>query len=518
MKIKITISLLAVMFLFGIANSQTVETIGMGVYQTGISTLTLTDLDNIDHVVVEAIFKATEYYVTPNEVIFSDGDESYTVMANPVEELYTQNGTGYNLSPGYFQATFNSVDAGGITLNQLTNIGHIHSLIAYVYRNVDNGFTSEADMNHGFYFWNGENTPGVYSFSLDVADEPRDFVASIVISELSDDARIGVITVSAGGVSVTDTVSQPDPALGQSLNIFPINLYDVPGDATELTISIYSPSTPYNAGDSFIVGGVVLDEESPAPPAAPEICTLKQTFYGDYNGDYNGQTTSELLFDLLATDLVIGEPGHSLTLTQDNADCLIGRLPGGGPARIIHADATCENPIGIQLRYNGRFRNGLLSQAITLGLNLRLDGDLGSLLLSDISFLMHNRILQNMDADATVNDLFILANSAIAGGNTLGIRKKIIRNGMRAINAYFVGCVTMPTPGGDDCGPCNGQMTSLSLVYLGDVCDATVRVYKNHISCSNHIATFNQHANIANIVNSYIFYCYKLRGINSNPC
>lgn len=492
MKTKITISILALLLIIHFGFSQTIETVGIGAYNTQNSTLTFTNIDNIDHVVVEAIFKATSQGMIPNgPVTFSDADESYDAEAQAVEYLFTKNGTDYGASPHFFQATFNTVDANGISLDQLNNLGGIHSFIAYVYRNVDNGFTSTMNTDHAFFFWNGENTTDGYSFPLDIVDTPRDLSTKITISEMAYDNRICVITVSAGGISVIDTISQPDPALGAALNIVPITLTDVPGDATELTVHLYSPSTPYNSGDSFITGGVVLDVES-TTTNPPEVCTLTQGFYGNYGGIFNGQTTSELLWDLLSTDLYLGAPGHSLTLTQDNVDCLIGRLPGGGkPAKLKH-DATCENPWGIKLHKDGRFKNSLLAQAITLGLNLRLDADLGPIILADIDFLIPNKILQKLAPDATIDDLFALANNALAGGNTMGVKKGAITTAMGHINDYFDECAIFPPPPPPpgDCGPCDGQMTSLTLQYQGNETNATIKVYKDKVQPDKLIATF----------------------------
>ncbi len=472
MKLKITTLLFATMFLFQFAYSQTIETIGMGVYDNSPATLYFTDLGTIDHVVVEAIFKSN----TPvNGIVeFSDGDETYLSSIVPVENLY---GNPWGSNPSYFQATFSTVDAGGITLDQMANLETIHSFIAYIYRTVDNGFVSYANMDHSFFFLNGEGNPGEYIFPLSMVNDPRDLTAKITISEMALDDRTAVITVSAGGVVESVTISHPN--LGNSLDIIPITLVDVPGNATELIVSIYSPIPE---GDSFITGGVVLDVENPETPE--EFCTLTQGFYGNYGGMFNGQTTYDLLYDLLATDLYLGTSGNSLTLTQLDVDCLIGRLPGGGQSAELNGDATCDNPVGIALFNNGRFKNNLLAQAITFGLNLRLDSNLGSLLLSDIEFLLSDAILQELGSGATVNDLFYLVNDALGGVNQ-NVELGDLTDAMGNINDHFDECSIIipppPPPPGGDCGPCEGQMTSLSLEYLGDMVDATIKVYAGKI-------------------------------------
>lgn len=448
MKSKFSTFLIAFFFLSQFVFSQNIETIGVGAFDISNSTLTFTDLGNIDHVVVEATFKATALGIIPNgPVTFSDSDESYNVVAVPVENLFTWNGLDNGASPHYFKATFNTVDASGISLAQLNNLGAIHSFIAYVYRNVENGFVSTVNMDHAFFFWNGPASPGTYTFPLDIVTDPRVLKVTVPISEMSipPDTRKCIITVTAGGVSQTVTIMNPDPALGTALNLVSFTLVDVPGNATELTVSIYSPSTPYNSGDSFISSGVVIDVETTVT-YPQEFCTLTQGFYGNYGGIFNGQTTSELLWDLLSSDLYLGAPGHSLTLTQADVDCVIARLPGGGPSNILNGDATCSNAIGITIK-KGRFHNSLLAQAITLGLNLRLSSDLGSLLLSDIDNLIGAGIIQELGSGATVNDFFDLVNDAL-GGVSVNIGLGDLTNGMGNINDFFDECASLSQKSG----------------------------------------------------------------------
>jgi hypothetical protein len=481
MKIKFTFLFISILFLGQIGYAQTIETAGIGVFNEATSTLTFDNINNIDHVVVEAIFKATSFGITPDgPVTFSDVDEAYSSFVIPVEHLYTQNGTDYGANPGYFQATFNTVDANGISLDQLNNVGYIHSFIAYVYRNVDNGFESIANMDHAFFFWNGESSPGIYTLPLDPVTEARDLTAKITISEMAEDSRICVYTVSAGGISVTDTINQPDPLLGSSLNIIPVTLYDVPGDATELTVSIYSPDYPYNAGDSFITSAVIVDVEG-EPSSPGEYCTLTQGYYGNSGGLFNGQTTAELLWDLLETDLVLGGDGNTLTLTQNDVDCVISRLPGGGKARVLNGEATCDNPVGIPLHRSGRFKNNFVSQAITFGLNLRLDGNLGDLLLADIDFLVSDNIRQELGSGATVDDLFDFVNLALAGGGVQGVSLGDITSTIGKINDYFDECNSLEKEAGF-----SFKNSSISNDNL-NISDASISIFPNPVVMSSTI-------------------------------
>ncbi|MCF8406049.1 MAG: T9SS type A sorting domain-containing protein [Bacteroidales bacterium] len=467
--------------------AQTIDVVGKGVHNTPIETLHFTDLASIDYVVVEAVYK-THLFAPTGPVTFSDSDESIDVYANSVEFVRTDIGNDYGTNPNYFTATFNTVGPEGITLNQLANFGGMHSFVAYVFRTeTDPEYISYGDFNHVFMFRNGSANAYNYVIPINPSNNPREVDVKVTISEMAYDDRVCIINVTAGSQTQQQVFSQPN--LGDALNITPFTLTDVPGDVTQVTVSIYSP--PYYTtepnGDSFITGAVILDVEQDKVPGL--YCTLTQGFYGNYGGQYNGISTYDLLFSLLSTDLVLGAPGRSLTLTQADVDCLIGRLPGGGKPEKLKHDATCADPDGIKLHNDGRYKNSLLAQAITLGLNLRLTPELGDLLLSDIDFLIPNKIIEKLGGNATIFDLYDLANAALADEDTMGAKNGDITDAMGSINDYFDECATFNPPNGD-CGPCDGQMTSLSLEYLGYETNATVKVYKDKVQADKLIATF----------------------------
>lgn len=146
-----------------------------------------------------------------------------------------------------------------------------------------------------------------------------------------------------------------------------------------------------------------------------EYCGLTQGFYGNWGGKWNGMTTIELLDMLIppGDPVVVGVPGNrSITFPDGSEHCIIGFLPGGGPSAVLDPGlgdvtvnpSTCEfmaapnptlpvNPelgtmamIGsltadrrLLLDDEGRFRNTLLSQTLTLSLNVRLDPGLSDM-------------------------------------------------------------------------------------------------------------------------------------------
>ncbi|PLX28536.1 MAG: hypothetical protein C0600_09620, partial [Ignavibacteria bacterium] len=121
-----------------------------------------------------------------------------------------------------------------------------------------------------------------------------------------------------------------------------------------------------------------------------QFASLTQGFYGNIGGVYcgNGMTAPQLLPYLIpiANDLVVGDPPNtgSLTITNATAVCILGYLPGGGTASVLTHNYQFNNPPRCNITPNtmplgagGRFRNILLSQTITLALNMRLDLTIG---------------------------------------------------------------------------------------------------------------------------------------------
>ena len=212
-------------------------------------------------------------------------------------------------------------------------------------------------------------------------------------------------------------------------------------------------------------------------------CTLTQGFYGNGKGIAcaTGERGNVLVQRLLSApfgNLVIGKPGRMLTITAADAACVIKRLPAGGTAAALPAGnqgfgANCSTTIG--LNNQGKFNNVLLGQTITLGLNLRMNAPLGSLLLSgqlttvagtagqdqqcgtadDLpvvgSTLQRNipasviTALNSIYGSASVNNLFDLANRALGGQTTGGASLADINAAVSAINEGFDGCRFLET-------------------------------------------------------------------------
>jgi hypothetical protein len=104
------------------------------------------------------------------------------------------------------------------------------------------------------------------------------------------------------------------------------------------------------------------------------LCTYTQGYFGNEaglscNGEEGGFTTAEMIGLSLGNwggTLTVGKPGKSVYVMNNaaNIQCVIDKLPGGGPAKELPAGnfGICALPNSI--------KNILLAQTLTLGLNL----------------------------------------------------------------------------------------------------------------------------------------------------
>jgi ribulose bisphosphate carboxylase small subunit len=210
-----------------------------------------------------------------------------------------------------------------------------------------------------------------------------------------------------------------------------------------------------------------------------EYCTLTQGAYGNCGGHYFGMETLELIQSLLADSaLVVGKPGRSITIPYAAAGCVIKRLPGGSSADMLPAIgndtlrwSSCQTSPLIPVFTDGRFKNVLLTQTITLSLNVRLPCRVGDFELCEeihtrkadygdddtpctdddsimpgsynISVEIPNAVLtalSNLNLSLDVYGLLELANRALAGWPRGGASLSQINCAVDAINRGFDGC------------------------------------------------------------------------------
>jgi hypothetical protein len=195
------------------------------------------------------------------------------------------------------------------------------------------------------------------------------------------------------------------------------------------------------------------------PPCAA-YCSYTQGFWGNKNG-------AKLLPSLLGSSITIGRSGHSIYIPAGNtsASKINKVMPGGSTPTVLRAgdcniNTSCFN---VYLTKQGKINNVLLSQTITLSLNVRLANNplnsfpiqSGCIVTTGGSFQMNQKVVDYLTykgATATVADLLDLANdllgAALKPGDNLGSQANPrivpsysdVTNAIDAINNAFDGC------------------------------------------------------------------------------
>ncbi len=283
------------------SNAQVVEITGQGVLNDDFVTLSFNDLSTIDHVVVEAMAffdTRTEFPPVDNppvNVEFSDFDETESAVFMPVELNYGPHTQGFNFYFGYYTATFNTVDAAGITLDKNGQGNAILSYYAYVYRtdgNID--MYSMTDEDHAFIFHNGSGDPVVYEFDLPFSANPRDIEVVMPFSDNESLAeRYAHVTLISGTEETSDLILLN--GVGDNLRLETLNLANVPGDVTKVMVEIYSPVLGVDDvnGDSFFVGMVLLNVHE-----LVQGCTLTQGYWKTHSS-YGPAKKTDATWDMV---------------------------------------------------------------------------------------------------------------------------------------------------------------------------------------------------------------------------
>ena len=249
------------------------------------------------------------------------------------------------------------------------------------------------------------------------------------------------------------------------------------------------------------------------PTQPPVYCGLTQGGYGNATATFNGVNRVDMINTLITptTPLTIGVSGTKALIfeydpvTQNGPGaCITSVMPGNGSPSAFHPSingdyhvifngTSCNGLPSKVLNKQGTLNNNLLSQTITLGLNLRINcycgSGLGDYTLNPL-FCTHDvlpgpdglrgtsddildpgpdQVLGTFDDPVTaytipqtvltallsqgqgddVNALFILANRALAGQTTYGASFGDITDAINSINVGFDMCaaaITCPPP------------------------------------------------------------------------
>ncbi len=256
-----------------LSNAQVIDLIGKGTFGQTSSNLSFSDLDNLNHVHVGSVYKGPLLDPIPlNGVAFNDLDESPTSIWN---DNFTDTNPNSNRTRGYYSAIFNTFDTDGIDAN--FSISNIHSYYAFIYRDIlTSTFKSSASLETVFMYHNGSNEPFVYNIAIDSDSDMRNIKVKIPITELDEKGRMVIIDIDAG--PKTHHAEENTYNFGNSLFLGEYTITNVPGDVTNVTISIYSPDPIVDGrdGDSFFIGGVVVDVDKVG-------CTLTQGYWKNHS-------------------------------------------------------------------------------------------------------------------------------------------------------------------------------------------------------------------------------------------
>lgn len=220
---------------------QKITFVGSGAKNNTSTTLSIPNTSNIDSIRVEAVYKGS----VPSSVQFSSS--SQTIVDNDEElALYTTGG-------GSFHAIMNPTSS--ITITPANNTSHVHSVMAYVYRSdLSYQSTTQMEISKIYQYRNTSSPAYNKNFTIHSASGTRNITITVPVSELNADSRKVELTATAG--SVSKTVSAYQQNLGESLRLFVITLEDVPGNVTNVSVTIDSPDSD---GDSFIAGNIMVE-------------------------------------------------------------------------------------------------------------------------------------------------------------------------------------------------------------------------------------------------------------------
>jgi hypothetical protein len=197
-----------------------------------------------------------------------------------------------------------------------------------------------------------------------------------------------------------------------------------------------------------------------------EYCSYTQGFYGNQGGTTcEGLTTTQAVnLALSFASLVNGWNSRTVTILSSEANCVISRLPAGAtPSTLPTGHVTCATATGSAYLSNGKFKNNLLGQVITLGFNLRLNSSLGNLALTGPYMTTYQAtacsagvaipgtkqvwhipqaVLNCLGANNTVAHLLVLGNRALGNSLPSGCSATIsqINTAINSINNGFDKC------------------------------------------------------------------------------
>ncbi|MCA0931450.1 T9SS type A sorting domain-containing protein [Lutimonas saemankumensis] len=272
-----------------VGQAQQIELLGLGVNGKTSESLSISDWNSVNEVKAYATSKGFNAIPPSDGVLFDNGSDSDSEWSQISGDQNLSSGSDPSI--GVYSRKFSSLTNS--VINAVIKSGmedNIHSFYALIHRNrLELTYTSYSDITPVFMYHNGSANPYTYSIDFEPANESRDIVVRIPVSELDATIRNMIINIKSDDGYLNATFSENTYDQGNSFLLFEYKFENIPGDIDRLDISIYSPdpaSDNYN-GDSFIVGGVVVDVEK-----VYDGCTLTQGYWKTHSlcksGNGNG--------------------------------------------------------------------------------------------------------------------------------------------------------------------------------------------------------------------------------------
>ncbi len=438
-----------------------IELLGKGIYGLSEAAIAVSDPENVDYIIAEAIYKSN---VEPSDVIFSTNGKDVVVSPETVPISGFQN-EGIITSLFRYKLEDPGTEVG---LDILGNGAEFYSFALYVHRLDGTSYSLlTGDLAH--VYWN-EDVPHVSEITIPVSDLPRDINLRFGITELNADSRVAIVTFEANGQFVTEVLqSWEESGEGNSFVIKEMLLEDVPGEVDQITMTMISEFKTKEElkGDSYIAGQVVVDLPCKVPHVTDIICTYTQDFYGNEGGSTcEGLSSRQLLEVLLLDDLVMGMGGNTFTVAAGGVDCILDNLSGTGTSSVLSGETSCGDLNPDDPNPTGGLHNALLAQGIVFALNIRHSPNLLTFPVDGIPFVTREadncteplsagipgteaeyefspEVVDYLGPDAFIGDLLGLVNEALGGEDISPLSLNDVAYAAKMVNGAFEGCVAV---------------------------------------------------------------------------
>ncbi len=241
-----------------------VDLVSSGLKNNIPMSLPIEDVDNIDRIVVEIVYKGGN----PGETIeVQDADGNSYSAAREIP-------AGGSSNVWYYRTELPATSS--ISYSNTTKESKAQSILAYVFRNKNSGIASSGV----FTALSGYNNKETLTIPIITDTAPRNVSIELPVSELTPDGRYIKITAETADGKSDELIENINdfPSGECCIKVFNLNLEDVAGDVDEVTITIDTRNKKNGQsvnGQSWVMGGAVktnvvctcvdFDEEPPTP-------------------------------------------------------------------------------------------------------------------------------------------------------------------------------------------------------------------------------------------------------------